>query len=370
MKKTILYKGGPGCGKTYKAIKEAEGDFVIAVPCRQLAYEIYWDYPQEVSRVDTGEVHMGDYSAGQVCVYESLSVEVIEADRLIIDEAHYINDPERGADLLEKILTNREAGKEIILLTATDTLSREVKELLDVEEVTLNPFVTPPVKKEIEIEEFKRKVQEGMTVIVFTKYALDKSTVESYVNFFEIDEGRVAAISANTPTYQRVKTQLDFKQGELQVVVSSNVLAQGVNFPAQGVLIEYNEYDDWEIIIQKLGRIARPSFGLQEGYYCLYEIPEIPDRRIYKGIPQKQSRRASGYVRPSREVVDIRDWGFDEHLVPYNFNVYKGYKYSRGFLEILRDRLGALEPAEQQALDFLLDQEQKLVELLETRPSK
>ena len=364
MAKTKLYTGGTGCGKTYTAIMGADS-FVIAVPCRQLAYEIYWDYPQQVSRVDTGEVHMGDIGGNQVCVYENLSDGVVSQDTLIVDEAHYLNDPQRGGALFEKILANKQAGKEIILLTATDTLSDEVKEVLEVEEIELQPFCEVPEKVELDFPQFCEKVRAGMTAIVFTKFTPDDREVEYYAEIFGLDVSSICVMSDNTPSYERVKTQLDFKRGNLQVVISTNVLAQGLNFPAQGVLIEYNEYDGWEIVTQKLGRVARPLFDLREGYFCL---SEMPGKYKNRGVPQKTEREATTYWRPSYAEVNISGWGFMEHEVPSNLWSYKGFKYSYRFLRELKERLGSLESLEQEAFDFLEEQSALVRELLEERP--
>lgn len=360
---SLLYVGPPGCGKTYKAISGAKS-FVIAVPCRQLAYEIYLDY-QQVSRIDTGEVHMGDFG-NKVCVYENLSDEVIDQDTLIIDEAHYLNDLERGGALFDKIMRNKAAGKRIVLLTATDTLSDEVREALGVVEVEVLPFVTAPRKVEINFEQFCKKVARGMTAIVFTKYVPTEDDVAYYADLLDIEHDKIGMISALTPTLERVQTQIKFKEGALQVVVSSNVLAQGVNFPAQGVFIEYNEHDDWETTSQKIGRVARPLFGINEGYYCLYVMPF---KRKKRGLPERAERQAYMYVRPSMKTLNIASWGFASHEIPSSLSSYRGYRYAHRFLRTLAQRAGGLEPAEQAALAFLDDQSSRLCELLAERKS-
>jgi hypothetical protein len=363
--KTLLYTGVPGCGKTFRAIVEAKS-FVIAVPCRQLAYEIYWDYPMQISRIDTGEVHMGDSGHNQVCVYENLPFGVIDEETLIVDEAHYLNDRQRGGALFEKILLNLKAGKRIVLLTATDTLSDEVREMLEVEEVELQPFAQVPAKVEIDFDEFCAKVKAGMSAIVFTKFTPGQNDIDYYADKFGVDASNIGMLSAQTPTFERVEAQLKFKTGKLQVVVATNVLAQGLNFPAQGVMIEHNEWDDWEIVSQKVGRVARPLFGINEGYYCLSEMPTKYKKR---GLPENTERQACEYIRPSGVEVDISGWGFMAHEVPYNLAGYKSFKYSYRFLRILAERHGNLEAAEQAALDFLIEQSAKLRELLAKRES-
>jgi Helicase conserved C-terminal domain len=363
MGKTMLYTGGTGCGKTYKAITESTS-FVIAVPCRQLAYEIYFDYPQHIERIDTGELHMGKIDSNQVCVYENLTDGIISQDVLIVDEAHYLSCAERGGSLFEKVLRNKIAGKQIILLTATDTLSDEIKRVLDVHQVELQPFMPVPTKTELTYTEFCYKVHLGMTAIVFVKYTPGEETAQEYADAFGIDISLVGILSASTPSYERLRTQLNFKFGKLQVVIATNVLAQGLNFPAQGVLIEYNQWDTWELIQQKLGRIARPLFGITEGFYSMHNLP---GRERNHGIPAKNERVAVDYFRPSGVHIYIHDWGFQEHQVPSNLHEYSSFKYGRQFLLELRARLGTLEPDEEAAIAYLNDQSQLIKELLLTR---
>ncbi|MFM2374610.1 MAG: hypothetical protein RLZZ234_605 [Candidatus Parcubacteria bacterium] len=363
---TKLYTGATGCGKTYKAITETEADaksFVMLVPCRQLAYEIFYDYPQ-VSRVDTGEVHFGDRQGNCVCVYEGLGNEVIAQDTLIVDEAHYLNDEDRGGALFEKILINRRAGKEIILLTATDTLSKEVKAILNVEETVLQPFTDVPEKIGIGVGEFCRKVKVGMSAIVFTKFVPKADEVAWYLEHFGLDASSVGVLSADTPSFERVTTQFDFKSGKLQVVIATNVLAQGLNFPAEGVLIEYNEHDDWALVTQKLGRIARPLFGLKTGYFS---VKSIPPRVEAQGVPQKIERGTNVYTRPSGDIIDISKWGFMLHEVPTDVRMYKNYKYGYRFLRELKHRTRYLEQEEKEALEFLKTQQALLCDLFERR---
>jgi hypothetical protein len=361
---TKLFTGGTGCGKTYRAIKGSDS-FVLAVPCRQLANEIYMDYP-EIDRIDTGEVHLGDpRSDKQVCVYENLSDEVIDQRALIVDEAHYLNDPERGGALFQKILLNRAAGKEIVLLTATDTISDTVKRILQVEETVLEPFVEPPTKVAITVREFSKKVRAGMSSIVFVKYTPTDETRVAYAKLFGISESAIRIVSADTPSFERFQIQLDFKHGRIPVIIATNVLAQGLNFPAQGVLVEYNEWDDWEIVTQKIGRVARPLYGHTKGYYCLSQA--IPEQEIKRGVPELVLRPAVQYCRPSNAEIDITDWGFMEHEVPGSLTDYREYKYSARFLRELRRRVTALEVREQQALAFLDNQARLLRGLLMTR---
>lgn len=362
---TLLYTGGTGCGKTYKAVTESD-DFVITVPCRQLAYEVWWDYQHKIGRIDTGEVHFSDGPSNRVCVYENLSEDdVIEQGTLIVDEAQYLNDPDRGGALLQKVINNRAAGKQIILLTATDTLSNEVKQLLNVKKVEVKPFVPPPKKVRLDRVRFANRVYAGMQTIVFCRRIPTDWHVDYYAKLFGIDKENIATLSSDTPSFERLSVQIAFKQAEIQVVLATNLLAQGLNFPAEGVWIEHDPRDTWSLVQQKIGRVARPHFGMTEGYYCINRIPQ-PQKHY--GIPDIIEETAVGYWRPSGERIDISTWGFLGHEVPTVAHGYRGIKYARRFLCTLERETGHLEPEEREALDFLEVEEAKIASLLLERP--
>ena len=349
-----MLTGDTGCGKTFHAIKMAKekGSFVVAVPCRQLAYEIFLDYPS-IESLRTGEVSIGRSPKNTVCVYESLYNLNTNHKTLIVDECHYLNDPQRGGELFE-FIDNWQG--DVILCTATNTLSDEVMEYFSVEEIELQPLQKTE-KKEISINDFIEKVQNGMQAIVFTKYVPSITDKMKYENLFGVKCG---LISADTPTLQRVKTQIDFRDKKLQVVLSTNVLAQGVNFPAEGVYIEYNEYDSWEIITQKIGRVARPFKSNGIGYYCL---SYIPNKSKNSGLPQKNISIAERYRRKSG-IINIEDWNIRQHELPWS-DQYRGFKYSLKFLRKLRDK--GLSNREAEMLCFLENQNKMLNRFLKRK---
>ena len=183
---TILITGETGSGKTYKGIKTAaeKGKFVILVPTRQLAYEIYLNY-KEMEAVMTGEVEIGDIDKahGIVGIYEMAEVFMnLEIKTLIVDEAHFLNDEDRGPGLLETIVNAINKGIKVILLTATDTISDELREFLHINEIHLEPFEDI---KRVELESPEDvaelvKNDPNITVLVFTKYIPTEHDVSLY----------------------------------------------------------------------------------------------------------------------------------------------------------------------------------------------
>jgi len=352
--------GKTGCGKTYNAIKrcvENNKSFIIAVPARQLACDIKLDYKDEVSNIYTGEISISGTSSSTnntVCVYENLNDDLIkEHDVLIVDEAHYVGDEQRGGFLLDKILKAIKLNKEVVFLTATDTISKRTKELLHIEIEKLKEF--KKVKREnIEIDEVSELAQKGKNIIVFVKYTPNEYVLEEYCESFNVDMDKAKLMTADTPTSERLQTQIDFKNGNLQMIVSTNVLAQGVNLPADIVVIEYNEYDDWEIVQQKVGRAGRPQFS-NTAYVVKHTVP-------VKMVKERKKRKVEEITLFYKRMF-IYDMQIPLFQIPRGFLRYADYKYSKSFLKELKDR-GISSKIEDEVLGILEKEEEKVRKML------
>ena len=122
--KNLIIEGETGSGKTFYSIQTARenGRFVYIAPCRQLVYESFLKYSNKKNgQLKTGEVVINNFSHSESYrVYESLRPEELKNYRtLIIDEAHFINDSERGGHLLELIEEAQNLKIAIYLVTAT-----------------------------------------------------------------------------------------------------------------------------------------------------------------------------------------------------------------------------------------------------------
>ena len=357
--KIKMYIGGTGSGKTYKAINESD-NFVIITPTRQLAYEFIMDYPEKIDTIATGEIHIeGERNA--VMVYENLTTELLKKyDKLIIDEAHWINDENRGTHLIELMIEAIKQNKEIQLLTATDTLSNELKNIFNIETQELKPY--KEVKKlEIQTEyEIRKMAEEGKIGIVFTKYVPDENDMEYYSEKFGINIEDIATLSADDPTSERLKKQIAFRKGDIKLLLATNVVAQGNNFPADYVVIEYNEYDTWELVEQKIGRAGRPQFTNVGYYYLNYRPPKY----VPENAPKEKVKAEVTFYRG----IYIGNWEkkFEIHEVPdpEKMDSYRNIKYSKRFLETLIDK-DLANSDEKKAFNFLLTEEEKTKKIIE-----
>ena len=322
MTKQII-TGQTGCGKTYHTINEAKtlGKFAYIAPCRQLAYEIYIDYATLDDTLSTGEVKMGAKNNNFYGVYESLTTDKIKNyQSLLIDEAHFITDGERGGHLVELIQQAEKDNINIFLVTAT----KNFRKLKGFEVVELKPIKKPPTKKQISLYKYIERKNAGVPTLQFTKYKDD------------------AMMSADTSPSERLQLQLDYRAGKISFISATNVLAQGINMPCENLLIEHNPYDGDEILHQKLGRLGRMGFcDASEVTYCITYRPE----KIKANKPK---------AKIINRDVEITGWGepfiVPAHTVPYFYREgitsrppeYGSIRYSRQFLErAIQNKLSA-----------------------------
>ena len=241
----LIIDGETGSGKTYKAIKKAKeiGNFIYLAPCRQLVYETFMKYRDLKDNITTGEVSSSfEIENNNIFgVYES-KINFKKYRSIIIDEAHFLNDEERGF-LLKTIIEKNKETHNIFLVTATRNF-RILKGFKILKLKSLYNFK----KKQVSIGEFYKRLNAGEPSIIFRR------TIRSC----GYDGG--VEITSKTPAHERLKHQIAFGKGEIKLIECTNVLAQGLNFPATNILIEKNFYDTDETILQKIGRLGR--FGV------------------------------------------------------------------------------------------------------------
>ncbi len=390
-----LLTGGTGCGKTTTAINSSD-NFIIAVPCRQLAYDIFVDNPK-IEGLLTGECSISPQSKNLVAVYESVTKNVLsDYSTLIIDEAHFICDEERGLHLSNMVEFAIERGMDIILLTATDSIPDEWLKEKGFEIKELKPF--KKIKKE-RLESYDELAslverENDLSLLFFNARNPDwDDSLPTKVEFLEELYGRdivIETMSASTPIVDRIEIQHRFKNKEIDVLICTNVLAQGVNLPADIVFIEHNDFDSREIIAQKEGRAGRPGYA-DVGYICNFQWEKTP--KIYKETHLHHNEdeevlwyaRAEDYDSGSEDAIDISGWGFTEHQIPefwgVEFDHEKGEfdyssarinrtTYARGFLRRLKSE-GLINELEQKALDKLEKQAEISAErLIEMKKEK
>jgi len=348
---TILI-GGTGTGKTYKAINEYSiGKFCYIAPCRQLVYESYIEYSNN-DNLSTGEVNIFNSNNNNLfAVYESLNVDLLlNFSTIIIDEAHFLCDEERGHHLYNLIEVAKANNIYIILVTATLNFKFEGFEVIE-----LKPFFNAPAKVEVEWEQFLKNIKDGLKTIVFSSSIRG---AESNAQWIENELGVSAkALHSGILPSERLQLQYDFRNGKIDVIVATNILAQGINMPCENLFISEDMFSNEEMYIQKLGRLGR--FGLtqrKEVYYCT-SLPvkelKVRNKEVVKKAPQKDydvdfNIKDGFYMTNNKQFIKVRnkkivDSSYKSHelLSDTQFNYvndvedYSIIKYSKNFIKFL-----------------------------------
>jgi len=321
-----IITGKTGCGKTYHTINEAKklGRFAYIAPCRQLAYEVYIDYSNSQDQLSTGEVKLGEPGGNFFGVYESCDKQRLESyESIIIDEAHFITDFDRGGNLIDLIKAAEKENINIFLVTAT----KNFRKLKGFEIVELKPIQKPPIKKQISFAEYLERKNAGVPTLEFSRYKEN------------------AMMSANTLPSERLQLQLDYRAGKIKFVSATNVLAQGLNMPCENLFIEHNPFDGVEVLHQKLGRLGRMGFcESKEVTYCISYTPEkikankTPAKRL--NTDMEITGWGETFLIPAHTVPNF--YKFDNSRLPNIKVSYSAVRYSRTFLErVLENKLNA-----------------------------
>ena len=310
-----IITGDTGCGKTYKAINdeiEAGRRFAYIAPCRQLVYESYRYYADpDHDRLSTGEVWINsDHAEGNFFgVFESMNPEKLQDfDTLIIDEAHFIQDEERGGELLNLIAACREHDINIKCLTATPNF-----ELHDFKHIHLPSKFIVPEKKEVSVKQAFQNMKSGMQTILFCGSIKDTERFQQNLQ----DQGITAiAVNSSMLPSERLEAQIAFENKEVQVVCTTNVLAQGLNFKCENMIIYSDYFETPEQQQQKIGRLGRAGLSdRNEVYYAVERHEHKPEKPQHTTRIEK-TERSNDHIEA--QLANARDIIKSGHTVSYD----------------------------------------------------
>lgn len=302
-KQILLLTGPTGCGKTYRSFQYAGRKRVLyAAPCRQLVYETYTKYGTKNSQILTGDFKFVKKNPDKTFVtYECMSQKLIEeVDVVIIDEAHFLEDKERGGMLAKNILFAKSIGKKILLLSATmQNCPKEVK-------IINLPQRGDFYKEEISSEEFWDRAKQGVKTLFFCNSKKEAMAIVARLDFAE-------AITADTPLVDRIKIIRRYESGEISFIAATNCLAQGVNISAENLFISMNRFDTQATLLQKIGRIGRCGVTNSEARLTIcyqadieaFDIAPIKTSKEGKleNIAKKPSFEKEERIKPSPKEI-------------------------------------------------------------------
>jgi len=121
-------------------------------------------------------------------------------------------------------------------------------------------------------------------IMVFVNTKREAERVEDYLGTNGID---AKAISGDVPQNKRQRMLQKFQQGELQVLIGTDVASRGLHIPDVQYVINYDLPQDAEDYVHRIGRTARAgasgdaiSFGCETYAVSLPDIEEFISHKI------------------------------------------------------------------------------------------
>ncbi|HEX2073778.1 MAG TPA: helicase-related protein [Geodermatophilus sp.] len=261
----VFHLGPTNSGKTFESLQAlaATGSGVYAAPLRQLAHEAYAKLSAQLPRgtvgLSTGEEEI-DPSAPIVCC--TVEKAPMRGELLVLDESHWVADPDRGHHWARLLLTGE--YREMHLISATEAYLLLKPLVSDAEHVTVVNHKRLSRLDVLRVPVRPADVRPQTLVVAFSRKTV--YTVAAELNRHR--PGKVGVLYGALPPATRREVIEQFTAGETEVLVTTDVIGHGINVPATTVLFaETTKFDgqrvrplrSWETA-QIAGRAGR--YGL------------------------------------------------------------------------------------------------------------
>lgn len=125
---------------------------------------------------------------------------------------------------------------------------------------------------------------------------------------FRLDKNlKIACVHVDTPQKERKKILEAFREGNLDILVSTTIIARGKNFPLLKCMINAACMDGQEKSIQFLGRLVRTSKGKTKAYLDDLQFPG-------RYLSRHGNHRKRYYKEQGLKVIDLKKYYKDYEL--------------------------------------------------------
>ena len=229
------------------------------------------------------------------------TLDLLGVGTIVLDEADEMLDMGFKEDI-EKILNNVPKQRQTLLFSAT--FSKDIKKLT--KKYQNNPEYLKISKKELtvkEVEQYYYEAREKQKLDTLTTlmnvYDLNlalvfcntKRRVDTLTKDLKSRGYSVGGIHGDMRQEDRDKVMNKFRNGDLNVLVATDVAARGINVPNVEAVFNYDLPRDNEVYVHRIGRTGRAG---REGYAFTfvagkekYRIPDIEKYAKTKIVHQK-----------------------------------------------------------------------------------
>ena len=271
LKRKIVFHVGPtNSGKTYsalKALQEASTGYYLA-PLRLLALEGYENLKKEGVRVSliTGEEEIIDEESTHISSTIEMMNNAVDVDVCVIDEIQMISDRDRGWAWANALIG---APAKKVILTGSANALHAVEALCEYlgEELEVIHFERKNELKMMKYPVSMKKIEPQTAIVAFSRrevLSLKQQLSEKY---------SVSVVYGNLSPEVRREEARRFREGESQILVSTDAIAMGLNLPIRTLLFaKDNKFDGLrrrELLPTEVQQIAGRAgrYGFEEKGY-------------------------------------------------------------------------------------------------------
>lgn len=357
-----FHLGPTNSGKTYKAlenlaeefIRNPQGKYVYSGPLRMLAYEVYVKMCHRFGADNVGFV-TGEESVNPEAPIIASTTEMapMEGDVIVIDEAHWILDEERGHYWTKLLLRGNYRTMHII---AAQEASEGLQELVsDAVRMESETFVRR-TGISFDGKTLLRKIKPKTAVVCFSR----RDVYKVYELLLRLGV-KACVLYGALPVEVRKKQIHDYENGLFDVVITTNVIGHGINLPIDNVIFAGTERFDGSVRIElplwEAGQISGRAgrFGLSDkGSVSVIEGVDkmTPDPDIVRGGVNVASGRESSqlevvspYIFPKFDDLGlgVNDQQYlIEALNSWSDNVSRTTNFTPAPMRVLRTNVKAL----------------------------
>ncbi len=271
LKRKIVFHVGPtNSGKTYEALKqlkEATTGYYLA-PLRLLALEGYENLKREGVHVSliTGEEEIIDEESTHISSTIEMMNGAVDVDVCVIDEIQMIADRDRGWAWANALIG---APAKKVILTGSSNALKAVEEICEYlgEELEVIHFERKNELVMMSRPTSMKKIEAQTAVVAFSRrdvLSLKQQLSERY---------SVSVVYGNLSPEVRREEARRFREGESQILVSTDAIAMGLNLPIKTLLFSKdNKFDGLrrrELLPTEVSQISGRAgrYGLEEKGY-------------------------------------------------------------------------------------------------------